>query len=132
MYKASKDKPIWIVFVNYHSQKLVCRCLETLKKHIFLPYEVVVVDNSIKPDTVEISEAFKDVEIITPTGNDGFAAGCNMGVRKAIENRADFILLLNPVTFTEQDFISPMYDDFNDNAKLGIAGPSIYYENPSK
>jgi GT2 family glycosyltransferase len=124
-------QPIWIVIVNYHSQDLVCRCIESLQKYIVLPFKVVVVDNSAKSETDKIEACFPDTKTIKATSNEGFAAGCNIGIEHAIEHQAEFILLLNPDTFTVQDFLSPMLEEFKNNDKLGMAGPTIFYEDPA-
>ncbi|MGS2721767.1 glycosyltransferase family 2 protein [Paraglaciecola aestuariivivens] len=128
--KINGDSPVWIIIVNFNSQDLVCRCIESLESHIARPFKVVVVDNSPRVDTDKIEVRFPTSVILKAKRNDGFAAGCNIGIEHAIERSAEFIMLLNPDTYTEQDFLSPMLNAFKHNSKLGMAGPTIYYENP--
>jgi GT2 family glycosyltransferase len=114
-----------VVIVNYHSQALVCRCIESLKNKIRRSLDLVVVDNSTRPDTDCIESRFPNVARLRPGTNTGFAGGCNIGIRHALERGADYILLLNPDTCTEHDFVEPLIAALRENDFFGMVGPRI-------
>ena len=47
-------------------------------------------DNSEEEDTDRIEKSHPDVSIIRPGVNNGFAAGCNCGIKRALELDPDF------------------------------------------
>jgi GT2 family glycosyltransferase len=76
-------------------------CLESLRRELSMPYEVIVVDNgSPDHDVPYIHEHFPDVILIASEKNLGFAGGNNLGVAKA---RGQYLLLLNNDTMLETD-----------------------------
>ncbi len=113
------------IIVNFHSQALVCSCIDSLKEKVLRPLGLVVVDNSTLPDTICIESRFPDVVILRPGSNLGFAGGCNVGIRYALGQGADYILLLNPDTRTEHDFVEPLISALRKNDTLGMIGPRI-------
>ncbi len=58
--------------------------------------ETICVDNgSTDGSPAEIERRFPDVELIRNDSNLGFAGGNNVGIRRALERGADWVLLLN-------------------------------------
>ena len=99
---------IWVVIVNYHSQHLVIKCIDSLKEYSSNNLNFVVVDNSEQPDTSELVSFHQDVVIERPVANGGFAAGCNLGMKCALARDADYVLLINPDTYVTEDIITPL------------------------
>ena len=64
--------------------------------------------------------------------NLGFSGGNNIGIRKAIENEFDYMLLLNNDTTVEPDFLSILIDAATKKNNVGIVGGKIaFYSKPS-
>jgi GT2 family glycosyltransferase len=58
--------------------------------------ETICVDNgSTDGSDAEVERRFPEVELIRNGANLGFAGGCNVGIRAALERGADWVLLLN-------------------------------------
>jgi GT2 family glycosyltransferase len=122
----SSKATICVVIINYHSQTLVNDCLNHLNSLQREDLEYLIVDNSEHPDTDKIKSKHRDVLIYRSNRNLGFAGGCNIGLRHAIQNRNRYVLLLNPDTRFEQDFIAPLLATLETIPHAGMAGPLIF------
>ena len=122
---------VGIVLVNYNGLKFQQQCLDTLKKISYDNYEIIVVDNGSTDGSVEVvKENFKDVVILETGKNNGFARGCNIGIKYAIDNACEYILLLNNDTEVDKEFLSNMMDVAEKDSK-NIVTCKMYYYNPS-
>jgi hypothetical protein len=90
---------------------------------------VVVVDNHSTDDSVErIRAAFGDtVVIIEMPTNRGFAGGMNAGIRYALQQGAQSVLLLNNDTILDRSMIRHMMQAASDYPAAALLGPAIYY-----
>ena len=83
--------------------------------------EVYVVDNNSVDGSVEmIKEKFPEVILIESKKNLGFSKGNNLAIRQA---KGEYVLLLNPDTFVEEDTLKKccsFMDDHQDAGGLGV------------
>lgn len=75
------------------------KCLDSLARQSVKPRQVIIVDNSSEFSQEEILHPNLMIEVISPSGNIGFAAANNRGVLKAQDS--EWIALLNPDAFPE-------------------------------
>ena len=69
----------------------------------------MVVDNGSadgSPDAIE--ERFPEVELIRAGVNLGFAAGCNVGIRRALDRGADWVVLVNNDSTVAPDLVDAL------------------------
>src|SRR5207302_2177616 len=85
---------ISIVIVSYNGCDLLASCLsETVAQAREADAEVILVDNASRDASVEyVRKHFPSVVVVRNARNEGFAGGCNAGVRAA---RGSIIVLLN-------------------------------------
>lgn len=119
-----------IVIVNYHACELVNRCLESLRKHCRADIPIDVIDNSV-PSEYEAIVGPPGVQVHAMGRNLGFAAACNVGIQHSIARGCDYVLLLNPDTRTESDFISPLLAAMEKDPTVGMIGPRIMKDDGS-
>lgn len=99
---------IFVLIVNYNAKDLIVKCLNSLRR-IRTPFQIVVVDNGSTDRSVSsIKRDFPNVTIIENKRNIGFAAGNNLGIKYALQREASHVLLLNPDTEVENNFILPL------------------------
>jgi len=67
------------------------------------------------------------VKLIANKENLGFAAGNNVGIKEAIKNGADYVMILNSDTFVKDRFWKPMIKVLESDEKIGVVGPKIYF-----
>lgn len=120
-----KDFKITIVILNYNGLSDTLSCLESVFNIDYPNFEVIVVDNKSKICPLEIKKRFPKTILILNQENAGFAEGCNVGIRRALENKADFVLLLNNDTVVERGILKGFLEASLKKPKGGIFGGKI-------
>lgn len=88
---------------------------------------VIIVDNYSTNDSVgKLRAEFPHFTYIMNPANCGFAKGNNPGIRYALENQADYVLLLNNDTIVSPDFLEPLIAAGEANPLVGALSSSIY------
>lgn len=118
---------VGFVILNWNSLEVTNSCLECFVR-LKLPYDVVVVDNGSQDDSIKIlREKFGQIKFILAGQNLGFAGGNNIGIKYLLENKYDYIGLLNNDTLFEDDFVYPLIDYLEKNEGIGAVQPKIYF-----
>ena len=120
-----------IITINYNSAANSIKLLESLKNQTSNNFEIIVVDNN--SDDVEKLMDYQTSETniiyIKNDRNLGYSGGNNVGIKKALENGADWVLLLNNDTWVESSFIEHLKANLGDKEGLpvqtGIVGLAI-------
>lgn len=120
-----KNPKVFIIILHYHSIEDTQECLKSLEKLDYDNFEVVVVDNGTEEKPKFQSSNFKLRQIFNKE-NLGFAGGNNIGIEYALEQGADYVLLLNNDTVVEPVFLKELVKVGESNERIGIIGPVIY------
>jgi GT2 family glycosyltransferase len=124
-----------LIILNWNGYEDTAELLCSLQKVRSQNFNTLVVDNDSKGDDAEKLEInFKGfIKILKCQSNLGFAGGNNEGIKKALGENADYILLINNDTTVEPDFLESLLKVFGKNSKTGIVAPQInYYNQPNK
>ncbi|HIC91275.1 MAG TPA: glycosyltransferase family 2 protein [Syntrophaceae bacterium] len=117
-----------IIILNWNGLEDTLECLESVFKLDYPNFEVIVVDNGSTDDSVrQIRQEFPDVVIIENGKNLGFAEGNNVGIRYAIKNGAEYVLLLNNDTVVDPQLLNAFVEASQLYPEAGIFGAKIYY-----
>jgi glycosyltransferase involved in cell wall biosynthesis len=85
-----------IIILNWNGIRDTLACLDSLSRLEYLNTRVIVVDNGSSDRSVEIIRDLHSWVLLVENGqNLGFAAGNNCGIRLAMSEGADYVLLLN-------------------------------------
>ncbi|HBR11195.1 MAG TPA: glycosyltransferase family 2 protein [Chryseobacterium sp.] len=127
---------IGIVTVLYNSETVLEEFFETLSNQTYKNFILYVVDN-LSPDTsLALSRklaSMYDFEtvIIANDTNYGVAKGNNIGIKKALEDLCDFVLLSNNDIALEKDTIQLLLKGLQShNADMAV--PKIYFYGTNK
>jgi len=123
---------VLIIVLCYNGVNLTLACLESLGRISYPDADVLVVDNASSDGTpAKVRAAFPQAELIETGVNGGFAAGNNVGLRRALERGYDYALLLNNDTEVAPDFLDLLVTAAEADPHIGAVGPLIcYYERP--
>ena len=59
--------------------------------------------------------------------NLGFAEGNNVGIKFALKNKADFVLILNNDTFVDKNLVVKLLKAADSHPEVGVFAPKIYF-----
>ena len=94
---------------------------------------MVVVDNHSTDGSAErIKQKFSRIELTENKENKGFAFGNNVGIDHALENGAEYVLLLNQDTEAEPDFLKNLMKVALSDGKIGLLSPLIVWKRTKK
>ncbi|WP_228851078.1 glycosyltransferase family 2 protein [Aegicerativicinus sediminis] len=110
---------LFIIIVTYNGIKWLSKCLNSCVAH-----KVIVVDNSSSDGTLNfIQENFPEITILPQKSNLGFGAANNIGISHALNNGADYVLLLNQDAYLKDDTVAELIKAHKMNPKFGILSP---------
>ena len=115
------------IILTYNGIKWVDECLKSLLATDYQNLEVMVVDNDSKDGCLKhIKEMYPDVKIIENEKNLGTAEGCNIGLRYALEQGADYVALLNQDVKVSKNWLKELVNVGQENRHVGILSPFQY------
>jgi Predicted glycosyltransferases len=132
--KNSNFPLVFIIVLNWCGWKDTINCIKSLIDISYTNFHIVIVDNNSNDDSIfHIKSVFCELKIIKTDVNMGFSGGCNVGIRRALENQADYIWLLNNDTTVDPQALSAMVTLAEKDGHIGAVGSSIYYmDTPEK
>jgi GT2 family glycosyltransferase len=115
------------VVLNWNGGDDTLHALESLRG-----VETICVDNgSSDGSDVEVERRFPGVELIRAGANLGFAGGSNLGIARALERAADWVLLLNNDAVAEPGLPDALERAVASRPDAGILACKILFEDGS-
>jgi GT2 family glycosyltransferase len=106
-------------------------CLASLADVAHPRLTTIVVDNGSTDGTSEaVRDAFPDVELVRLEDNLGFAEGNNVGMRRALELGADYVLVLNNDVEVDPGFVTALLREARRRPDAGALCSKILYMEP--
>lgn len=103
-----------LIVVNWNSWDILSHCLEKLESQTFKNFDVLVADNASDQSAPDgLVARYPNVTLIQNQSNLGFAAANNQAV--ALLRDAEWVALLNPDAFPEQDWLRQLIDAAEQN-----------------
>ncbi|HKP19057.1 MAG TPA: glycosyltransferase family 2 protein [Gaiellaceae bacterium] len=120
-----------VVVLSWNGREDTLQCLESLRNVDYRPLTPIVVDNGSTDGTSEaVRAAFPEVDIVRTEENLGFAEGNNVGMRRALELGADYVLVLNNDVEVDPGFVAPLVEEARGRPEAGALCSKILYMEP--
>lgn len=117
---------ISIIVLNWNGKDHLEECLGSLSHLDYPAYKVVLVDNASTDGSVEwIASRYPQVHILRNEKNLGFAEGNNVGIRFALSEGADYVVLLNTDTRAEPEFLTHLVQRGEEDKEIGVLGGKV-------
>ncbi len=118
------------IVLNWNNAPDTIACLASLAQQDY-PHRVLVVDNGSMDDSVaRIAATFPAVEILQTGANLGYAGGNNAGIRRALQDGAEYVFVLNNDVALAPDCLSALVGVAESADKVCFAGPKVYQREP--
>jgi N-acetylglucosaminyl-diphospho-decaprenol L-rhamnosyltransferase len=114
-----------IVVVAYNARDLVLRCLSSVREHVELSHQAVVVDDASSDGTADaVREAHPWTQVLAQPRNQGLAAGRN---RALPELRGRLVLMLDADTEVRPGAVEALAAVLDARPEVGLVGPKLVY-----
>ena len=122
------DPLVIAVILNTNRREDTLEVLQSLEDSDYQNQRVIVLDNASTDGSVgAIHDRFPNVQVISLSSNTGYAGNNNVGIREALSQNADWILVLNEDTTLKSDCLRKMIEVGETNPRYGILGPLVYH-----
>ncbi|MBI2268258.1 MAG: glycosyltransferase family 2 protein [Candidatus Blackburnbacteria bacterium] len=112
-----------VIVLNFNTKRITVDCLTSIFKYTKgISYEVIVVDNASTDGSGRMLRNFQflisNFQLIRNRKNLGFAAGNNVGIKKA---RGRYVLLLNSDTYLSGNSLKEMVEFMDEHPDVGVS-----------
>jgi GT2 family glycosyltransferase len=116
------------VILNTNRRNDTLECLDSLLRNSYPNLKVIVLDNhSTDGSVAAISEAYPDTQIIELATNLGYAGNNNVGIKAALEQGAEWVLVLNEDIILDSECVRELMEIGEQDDLIGILGPLVYH-----
>lgn len=121
---------ISIVTVTYNSAKVIEDFIASLSPQSLTDFEVLFIDNASTDNTLELIRQHQDPRfiIVANQENLGFTAGCNQGIKHALDRNRTAVLLINNDTTFPPDLLGQLACGLS---KAPVTVPKMRYYSPA-
>ena len=118
-----------IITITYNSSNVIIPFLKCLSESSFKDFKLFIIDNNSVDETLEIICKIKkiDVQVIENKKNIGVAAANNMGIKLALDQGYQKVLLSNNDIVFDKNIIGDLVN-FSKNHSSSISSLKIMYE----
>ena len=114
---------VFAIVVTFNGAKWVDKCFGSLVSST-VPLHILAIDNASTDDTISlIKQKFPVVEVIETGANLGYGKANNIGLKKALEQNAEYVFLLNQDAWIEANTVETLVNIAVKNKDYGIISP---------
>jgi GT2 family glycosyltransferase len=115
-----------VVIVTWNSAAYLPGCLDSLRRLVRPPAEIVVVDSGSSDGAADlVRRDYPEARLVACAENVGFCRGNNLGIGAT---SSPFVLVLNPDTWLEPEFLERLLPGFDDPAVGIVAGKLLRFD----
>ena len=122
--KKKLSPKVVIVIVNWNGGKKIVDCLSSLKMTLYPNFEVILVDNCSKDNSIkQLKRIIPSMKIIKLKKNYGYTIATNLGWQYGIKKlKADYICAMDSdIVTVERSWLTKVINELEKSEKRGIA-----------
>jgi len=118
---------VTLVVLSWNGWRDTAACVESCLRVDHPGLRILVVDNGSTDGSERIlRERFPDVELLQTGENLGYAGGNNAGIRRALDEGSDLVVLLNNDTEVDPGFVSALVEAARLHPEAGMLCSKIF------
>jgi len=117
---AIKKPRVSVIIPTRNSQRKLHDCLKSVFMQSFTDFEVIVVDNYSKDDTIKIASSFPVKIVFENKGTRG--AACNIGI---FSSSGDIVAFTDADCLVPNDWLEKIVDHFGNSDVYVVGGPDL-------
>lgn len=119
---------IYVIILNWNNFTDTEKCIDSLLSIRNSSIRPVIIDNHSTDDCVKLLKSKYDhLPILVSNKNIGYAGGMNLGIKYALNNSADYIIISNNDIIYPKDFLAPLLQTIQKDDSIGIVSPKVLY-----
>ena len=113
--------------VLYHNKE--AQVLKVIKSFLNTNLEVklYLIDNSLNNDLKQLEKFDERIEYIFNNANLGYGSAHNIAMKKSIEDKTPYHIVLNPDIYFDSDVLEKLYNYMKKNRDIGNIIPQVLY-----
>ena len=120
---------ITIIILHWRTYQLTSQCLASIANLAYGNYRVLVADNGSHDGSLErLRQTFPAIETMEYASNQGFAAGVNPAIQRALDAESDYVLLINSDVRIEPNLLTQLAVAAEAHPSIGILSPKTVWE----
>lgn len=120
---------ISIIIVTFNSARFIHACLDSVFKQDYEDYEVLVIDNGSKDNTIAVISSYPEIKLIKNKDNLGACLARNQGIRAS---QGQWVLALDCDVVLERGFLGAIIKAAkNSGDDIGMIQPKVLSEDRS-
>ncbi|HMN48499.1 MAG TPA: glycosyltransferase family 2 protein [Ignavibacteriaceae bacterium] len=119
---------VYVIILNWNNFDDTDKCIHSLLEIKDERIKVVIVDNHSTDNSAQLlKEKYSHLPILVTSTNNGYAGGMNIGIKYALDNSANYIIISNNDIIYPKDFLPPLLEIINSDLSIGIISPKVLY-----
>ncbi len=129
------NKKVVIVVLAWNHIQDTIETIQSFLESVYDNYKIVLVDNASTDNTIaSIKSLFPEVHILASEVNRGVSGGYNLGMKWALEQDAEYVIVANNDIIVDSQMIGKLVHAAESDQLCGMVMPKIYhyYGNPTR
>ena len=119
---------VYVVILNWNLREDTAECVRSVLSAHYSRLHLLVVDNGSEDGSPEyLMRLFPGLDMVVNAMNVGFSRGNNVGIRRALDEQAEYVFLLNNDAVVDARMFDSLVACAEGAADVGIVAPKILY-----
>lgn len=121
-------REIGVVICNYNKKDYVLNCIQSMLEQS-IETDIYVVDNASTDGSAEaVRQKYgQKITLIENKENLGGSGGFNTGLRRALQEDYQYIMLMDNDVVADAEAVKHLYEFLENHPDVGMAGSKVYY-----
>jgi GT2 family glycosyltransferase len=128
---SAETHKVGVLLLNWNGGEFTIPCIHSLLAMSYPPWRILVWDNGSTDGSPDrIAQMFPQACVLQSPTNIGCSAGNNAGIRRLLEEGAEYVWVLNNDTVVDRECLSALLHEMQTDPGVAVATGKILYSTP--